>query len=206
MSKNRERSKQISARKLAANQRNAKRSTGPGDTNSTRSNALTHALTSKVLVTELDQPDFAAFVEQLIREHQPVGILERLCVQQIAICTLRLGRASLLEAEAFMAALHPCRTVYHPGTLTAVDPKAFGTTEIVDPGLPARVSNDAIDQINRTILRYATASANKLMRWWSMLERLQALRRGDKVAAPAAVDVNVHHEGAGLASFGISHE
>ena len=87
-------------------------------------------------------------------------------------CTLRPGRASLLEAEAFVSALHPPQTVYHPGTLTAVDPEAFGSMEVLDPGLPARVSNDAIDQINRTVLRYETAIENKLYRALHYLERL----------------------------------
>jgi hypothetical protein len=207
MSANKERSKQSSAKKVAANQTNAQASTGPRDTTSTRYNAEKHGLLAKG-VTELDKPeDFAALVERLIRECQPVGILEHTCVQQIAIRKLRLERASLLEAEAFTAQLNPPKTIHYPGTLTAFDPETFGTTEVLDPGLPVRISNDAIDQINRTVLRYETANENKLMRWWNLLERLQALRRGDKVPAPAAVDVNVHHEGAGLASFGNSpHE
>jgi hypothetical protein len=207
MNANKERSKQSSAKKVAANQTNAQASTGPRDTTSTRYNAAKHGLLAKG-VTELDKPeDFAPLVERLIRECQPVGILEHTCVQQIAICKLRLERASLLEAEAFTAQLNPPKTIHYPGTLTALDPETFGTTEVLDPGLPARISNDAIDQINRTVLRYETANENKLMRWWNLLERLQGLRRGDKVPAPAAVDVNVHHEGARLASIGNSlHE
>src|SRR5262249_30906465 len=205
MSTGKEQSKQISAKKIAAKQQNAQRSTGPRDTTSTRYNAAKHGLLAKGVVTELDKPeDLATLVERLTCEHQPFGILEHKCVDQIAICTLRLGRASLLEAEAFTAQLNPPKTIHHPGTLTKLDPETFGTIEVLDPGLRARISNDAIDQINRTVLRYETANENKLIRWWNLLERLQALRRGDKIPAPAAVDLNVHHEGAGLGSFGNS--
>ena len=158
------------------------------------------------VLTELDHPeDFADFIQRFTREHRPVGILECACVEQIAICALRLKRARLFEAEALTAELNPLKTVHHPGTLTEFDPKAFGTTEVLDPGIPARISNDRIDQINRTILRYETAAGNQLVRWWNLLERLQASRRGDKIPAPAAVDVSVHHDGGGVASFGNSH-
>jgi hypothetical protein len=195
---------QSSAKKLAANRENAGRSTGPRNTTSTRYNAVKHGLLAKG-VTELDQPEeFAAFVEQLVREHRPVGILERMCVHQIAVLTVRVRRARLLEAEAFTAHLNPPKTVFHPGTMDLGFLEGMGTTEVLDPGLPARVSNEAIDQINRTILRYESSNENKLMRWWNLLERLQALRRGDKVSVPAVVDVNVHQQGTALGSFGNS--
>src|SRR5438874_12426661 len=101
MNKNREESKAISARKLAANQENAKKSTGPSNTISTRFNATKHGLLSEG-VTELDDPEkFQSLAAQLNKELQPVGILEHECVHQIALLTLRIRRARLLEAEAF---------------------------------------------------------------------------------------------------------
>jgi hypothetical protein len=204
MSKHKEHSKQISARKVAANQQNAAKSTGPLDTRSTRYNALKHGLLGQG-VTELDLPrKFEPLLVHLREELQPVGILEEECVHQIALLTIRIRRARLLEAEAFTAHLNPPKTVRHPGQFD-FDDRALGwTTEVIDEGLPAHVSMDTIDQINRTIVRYESAAEHKLFRWLNQLERLQRLRRGENVPAPATIDVNVHQQGTALGSFGNS--
>jgi hypothetical protein len=154
-------------------------------------------------VTELDKPEeFESFVARLKKEVEPVGILEDECVRQIALLTIRIRRARRLEAEAFTAQLNPPTTIHHQGTETFFDPQVFGWNETLDIGLPARLSNDAIDQINRTILRYETSIENKLFRWQHQLERLQRLRRGEKIPAPATVDLNVNAGDVG--SFGNS--
>jgi hypothetical protein len=202
MSKHTDNGKPASAKKIIANQQNAQQSTGPKDTSLTRSNALKHGLRNEVL-TELDRAeDFLLLLENLNRDTQPVGVMEQLCVQQIADCMCRLARAKLLEREEFTAQLHPARFVQHTGSLTELDPKVFGWTETIDPGKPARISPDALDRINRTVVRYETSIENKLMRWWNMLERQQARRRGELIPLPAAVDVNVHENGQGVGSFG----
>jgi hypothetical protein len=203
MSRQKEQSKEISTRKVTANRKNAQRSTGPHNSTLTRYNAAKHGLLAEG-VTEMDTPEeFNALLTQLRKELQPVGVLEHECVQQVAIFTIRIRRAKLLEAEAFRQELNPAKTIKHPGTLS-FDEETFGRTEVVDPGLPARISNDAIDQINRTILRYETANENKLFRWQNYLERLQRLRTGEKLPAPATADLTIHHEGGTLASFGNS--
>ena len=144
----------VSERKLAANRENAQKSTGPAGTLSTRFNAQKHGLLSQG-VTELDNPEtFEALVAQLKAELQPVGILEEECVQQIALLTIRIRRARLLEAEAFTAHLNPPKTIHHPATAFADPSELIGWNETVDAGLPAQASNDAIDGINRTVLRY----------------------------------------------------
>ena len=192
----------ISKRKIAANRENAQKSTGPANTTSTRYNATKHGLLSEGS-TELDNPEtFQALVEQLKAELQPAGVLEHECVQQIALLTVRVRRARRLEAEAFTSYLNPAKTIHHPGTVFADDSEVIGWTETLDVGLPAQVSNDAIDGINRTVLRYETSIENKLFRWQNQLERLQRLRRGEKIPAPAAVDPNVNAGGVG--SFGNS--
>ena len=193
----------ISKRKIAANRENAQKSTGPANTTSTRYNATKHGLLSEGS-TELDNPEtFQALVEQLKAELQPAGVLEHECVQQIALLTVRVRRARRLEAEAFTSYLNPAKTIHHPGTVFADDSEVIGWTETLDVGLPAQVSNDAIDGINRTVLRYETSIENKLFRWQNQLERLQRLRRGEKIPAPANVELNVHTAGE-MASFGNS--
>jgi hypothetical protein len=150
----------------------------------------------------LDNPEtFQSLVEQLETELQPVGILENECVHQIALLTIRIRRARLLEAEAFTAYLNPAKTTHHPGS-AAFGPEVIGWTETLDIGLPARLSNDAIDGINRKVLRYETSIENKLFRWQNQLERLQRLRRGEEIPVPTSVDLNVGAGGVG--SFGNS--
>jgi hypothetical protein len=193
----------VSERKIAANRENAQKSTGPANTVSTRFNAQKHGLLSHG-ITELDNPEkFQSLVEQLKTELQPVGILEQECVQQIATLLIRIRRARRLEAEALTAHLNPPKKIHHPGTAFADDPQVFGWSETVDVGLPAQVSMDTVDQINRTIVRYESATENKLFRWQNQLERLQRLRRGEKIPAPASIELNVHTAG-DVASFGNS--
>jgi hypothetical protein len=195
--------KQISVRKIEANRENAQKSTGPANTVSTRFNAQKHGLLSQGIIELDDAEKFQAFVEQLKAELQPVGILEEECVHQIALLTFRIRRARRLEAEAFTAYLNPAKKIHHPGTAFTDDAELIGWNETIDIGLPAQVSNDAIDAINRTVLRYETSIENKLFRWQNQLERLQRLRRGESIPAPANVELNVHTAGE-MASFGNS--
>ena len=151
-----------SVRKLATNRENARKSTGPANTTSTRYNATKLGLLREG-ITELDNPEtFQALVEQLKTELQPVGVLEHECVQQIALLTVRVRRARRLEAEAFTSCLNPAKTIHHPGIVFADESEVIGWTETLDFGLAAQVSNDAIDGINRTVLRYETSIENKL--------------------------------------------
>jgi hypothetical protein len=201
MNTNKGQPKRASAKKIAANQRNAQRSTGPHNCNLTRYNAAKHGLLAEG-VTELDQPEeFRPLLVRLREELQPVGVLEEECIHQIGLLTIRIRRARLLEAETFTAHLNPPETVYHPGEFD-LDTRGLGWTEVIDQGLPAQVSMDTVDQINRTIVRYESAAGHALIRWLHLLERLQRLRRGENVPTPATIDVNLHQQGTGLASFG----
>ncbi len=195
-------SEQISGRKLAANQENAKKSTGPIDTTSTRFNAVKHGLLSKG-VTELDQPhQFPALLGRIKKELQPVGVLEEECVDHIAVLMIQIRRGRLLEAQAFTAHLNPAKTISHPGKFDDFDPDVFGRTEVLDLGLPAQVSMEIVDQINRTIARYQSAAERMFFRWLNQLERLQRARRGETLPPPVALDVAVHGDVEEMASFG----
>ena len=60
------------------------------------------------------------------------------------------------------------------------------------PGTGPSLSQMAIDSLITKFQRYETAIENKLYRPMNQLERLQRLRRGDPIAAPASVDVSLH--------------
>jgi hypothetical protein len=89
-------------RKLQANQRNAQRSTGPktkAGKRHSRRNALKHGIlaVSLVLTESESAHEFHELVRNLRAEYQPIGMLEDMLVQKIAICWWRQKRA--LEYE-----------------------------------------------------------------------------------------------------------
>lgn len=178
--------------KVEANRRNSRRSTGPKDPSSTRFNAVKHGLLAEG-ITELDNPEtFSAFCSKVESELKPVGEIETFLVRQIALGMIRLRRAAQLEAEYTTAELNP--------PITDRSGIAFGT--VYDPGLPARLSANAVDTLVSKFGRYETQIENRLFRHLHELERLQRLRAGENIPAPASVEVAVHAEKPMLASFG----
>lgn len=188
--------------KNAANRRNAAKSTGPKDTTSTRFNAIKHGLLAQG-ITELDSPEiFPAFCAKITAELQTVGEIEIFLARRIALDMVRLNRAVLLEAEFITAQLNPPETETELGTMELLLAQDATKTVVVDPGLPARISNEAADTLANILARYETAIENRLFRCLNQLERLQRARQGETIPAPATVDVAIHVDGQPLASFG----
>ena len=107
----------ISAKQLAANRKNAQKSTGPktpeGKRRSSR-NALKHGLLAQeVVILEGDgaetQEEFDAFLIDLCEELQPQGVVEEILVERIATCYWRLRRAQRYEVGAIRASLDECK-------------------------------------------------------------------------------------------------
>src|SRR5438477_365413 len=96
-----------SPKKVAANRINAQKSSGPTNTTSTRFNATKHGL-CEAGITELDDAEgYRTILNALRAEKVPVGTLETLLVDSLALEMIRLGRARRLEAEYITAVLHP---------------------------------------------------------------------------------------------------
>lgn len=97
--------KPASLKKVEANRRNARRSTGPRTEHGKRTvagNAIKHGLLAKeVVITagdgEEDLQEFDTLLDRLWQEYEPVGVLEETLVQRIATCLWRLAR--VLRAE-----------------------------------------------------------------------------------------------------------
>ncbi len=186
--------KSTSDAKVSANRRNAKKSVGPNDTSSTRFNAVKHGLLSAG-VTEID--DAGDFRETLRR--LGVAYLEELddfLVERIALYMVRLRRTARLEAEFIRSVLHP--PVYGASPL---DLPTF-EAPMIDPGLPPSMGGKAVEELNRSYLRYESANENKLYRALNQLERIRRIRQGEHLPAPVAVDVAVHSESPGGDSAG----
>ena len=182
-----------------ANRRNARKSTGPRDTSSTRFNAVKHGLLSEG-VTELDGPQtFPGFCAKLEAELKPVGEVETFLARRVALGVVRLKRAGLLEAEFLTAQLNPAVTERQGGMDSDMEALLNGKSVVIEPGLPARLSAGAVDALANTFARYETAIENRLFRALNQLERMQRIRRGEAIPAPVSADVAIH--GDKLASF-----
>ena len=74
-----------SKKKIVANKINGQKSRGPKDTSSTRFNAQKHGLLAAG-ITELDDAEsYRAILEDLRKEKDPVGIIEKMLVESIAL-------------------------------------------------------------------------------------------------------------------------
>src|SRR6266699_2394189 len=95
----------ISPRKLAANQQNARRSTGPRTLEGkarVRHNALKHGLLAKEVIVPLGdehekRAEFELLVDDLWQHYAPVGPIETMLVDRIAVAHWRLRRAIRAE-------------------------------------------------------------------------------------------------------------
>ncbi len=174
--------------KTAANRLNAKDSTGPKNTSSTRFNATKHGLLA-LGVTELDDADgYRDTLRDVKREKNPVGVVEESLVESIALDIIRLRRARRLEAEYITEVLNP--SVHEPGALA--DLPDWDKGRLVDPGLPATMHCGGVQLLVGIFLRYESGITLRLFRNLHELERLQRMRQGERLPAPAVVDVGIH--------------
>ena len=86
---------------IIANQLNAQKSTGPvteAGKNKVSSNAIKHGLFSKNLILENEDPlEYQSLLDQLNSELSPIGILEQILIERIAVSLWRQKR--LIRAE-----------------------------------------------------------------------------------------------------------
>jgi hypothetical protein len=159
---------------MAANRRNAGRSTGPrteaGRAAASR-NALRHGLRAEHLVLFDEEPeDLACFRDGLRAALDPADEVEEELVERIVVCAWRLRRAARVEAGLFDAAADEMRRW---GLEARLGP-AFGRAAF-SIGMASR---------------YEASLDRSLRRAYSTLERRQARRRGEPVLAPIAVDID----------------
>jgi hypothetical protein len=175
-----------SERKIAANRINGRKSNGPTNTISTRFNATRHGLLAAG-ITELDDAEgYRALLNELRKEKAPVGIVETMYVESIALDIIRLQRARRLEAEYITSELNP--PLYEPG----LDELDLFKGALLDPGLPGALSFGGAQRLVTIYQRYETNISIRLSRNFNELERLQRMRKGEKLPAPRIVDLRVH--------------
>ena len=168
---------------IAANRRNARRSTGPktrqGKKTSSQ-NARRHGLLGQVVTLPDEDPaSFTAFHERMTTELVPLGPLEEFLVERIIAAAWRLGRVVRLETGVLAV-----RTAEAETALTTTDRNA-------DPVAVGVIRDTAGADTLATLRRYERSFERSLYRALHELERRQARRRGADVAVPGIVDVEV---------------
>ena len=159
---------------IAANRRNAAKSTGPktaaGKAVVAR-NALRHGLTAKAVVLfDEKSDDFVAFLRVLHAIYQPADAIEEELVERIVLCAWRLRRAARVEAGMIDEAVEQLENWRIENIRCG---RAFGVASV---GLGR-------------LMHYESAVDRALRRAQMQLERRQAQRRGEAVAPPVAVEV-----------------
>jgi hypothetical protein len=171
----------VSLKRLEANRRNAQLSTGPrteeGKARSRR-NSLKHGvLASALLITEGEGAEDAVEFEELLcslrEDLNPVGAVEGMLVERMAVCCWRQKRA--LRCEAALV-----RRAY-------ADPLEFDVSDEL-ASTRDHLSLPLGENLDR-ILRYETTIQRQLTYAINPLERLQRARKGEHVAAPLSVQL-----------------
>jgi hypothetical protein len=179
----------VSLKKLEANRSNARLSTGPrteAGKKYSRRNALKHGvLASALLIVDgegaEDATEFRKLLCDLGEDLQPVGAIEEMLVERIAVCCWRQKRALQCEAglirRAFARSLHKS-SVREVQEVLGLDP---------GPGDHLRLPSGA--QLDG-ILRYETTIQRQLAYALNQLERFQRVRKGEQLPAPVNVQLS----------------
>ena len=182
------------SKKVAANRRNAELSTGPrteAGKRRSRHNALKHGvLASALLVTQgegaEDRVEFDELLGALRRDLAPVGTLEEMMVERIAVCHWRHKRALRCEAGLVRRAFIPDPSRQLEDSMS----RGVG----LGPSLELEAIKEHLSlplgaELDR-ILRYETTIQRQLVYVVNQLERLQRARKGEHVPAPMSVQLS----------------
>ena len=176
----------VSSRKIAAKRIDTQKSPGLKNTTSTRFNETKHGLLA-LGVTELDEAEgYRATLSDLMQEWNPVGTVEIFLVEAMALDMIRWRRSRRLEAEYITGVLNPPLYENDP----AADLTRSFQGRVLDPGLPAPISAGCVQNLVSTFQRYETFFANRLFRTLHELERIQRMRKGERVPPPILLDVS----------------
>ncbi len=205
--------------RIEANRRNALKSTGPrtaaGKLTSSKNAAKHGILSTDVVLPNEDAEEFAKFCADLRDQLSPVGHLEQILVDKIAVSAWRLGRIHRVEASVFvyhMSSLrgdqarteaNTCRSTLeelmikptvidelrHEQSLSkAAEADSARDNELLGGAfIRGTEGSDSFSKLSR----YETAIERGLFRAMHELQRLQTARAGQPVPVPVVIDVEV---------------
>jgi len=163
-------------RQVEANRQNSAKSTGPktpagklvASGNAAKHGLLAHQLTLRGESREA----FIDLLTEVAEALKPLGPVEEILVQRIAIESWRLRRSSFIEA----------------GIVESVEDSSFISLERSERSVLGGVFRSASNEL-LNLRRYEMASERSFFKALHELQRLQAGRKGDNVPTPLAVDL-----------------
>lgn len=175
-------------KQIDANRRNAQKSTGPKTPEGKETvsqNAVRHGLLAQALVLDGEsREEFDRFSEGLMAHLAPIGHVETMLAERVVAGAWRLRRALRVEWALVWQDQHLLIT--RLGTHAAdEDPNEIAKPE--DMMAERMLRDDTYEKFRR----YESSIERGFYRALHELQRLQAARRGEGVAAPVVVDVNV---------------
>jgi hypothetical protein len=197
-----------SLKQIAANRRNALKSTGPTTLEGkerSRCNAVRHGLTAETVIAPLeDVEDYQAFEAAVIADYDAETAVERELVLRLASALWRLRRATGIETALFESATNDSRMLEH-----MLLRKTFGVADFPERKLPCSEGTveprdlprteptlDSKKDVTDSFLRLAalpTYALDRLSRYEHMLWRqayqimfaLESLRRRKRQSSRA---------------------
>lgn len=189
---------EISEKKLEANRENAKLGgvkTEEGKTVS-KYNALKHGILCKEALLEGEnENDLSDSREGILNQFKPVGEMEMFLCERIISGIWRLQRTLRAEKSNMEYQLNH-RGVYLEVDLDFFSSSDSSTVEEIKNKQRQRlrtssmVENDGIEKI----IRYENSIERSIYKSLHELQRLQAMRNGEKVQTPVAVDFDITRE------------
>jgi hypothetical protein len=193
-----------SERQIEANQLNAQRSTGPRSPDGkarVASNALKHGLTGKrVVLPNENAEEFEAFRIALWNDLDPQGALEESLAENIVANAWRLKRVPMLEGALYARDLqeHIVKEIERASSTLAdygQSPKLKEEKlKLEQPALRVTYALEKHAAGFASLWRHEEVLARSMLRTLHELQRLQAMRAGEPVVAPAVLDVNINYD------------
>lgn len=181
--------RRVSKRQVLANRKNGKLG-GPKTNNGRKAvikNAIKHGLLARAIVVNDYESveDFHELFARLLNLYDPVGPVEEMLVEKIAVSWWRLRRVA--TAEVGMIRDHHRHTQE-----VAKHFKSFRQT----PDFEGCAIKDMlpIEQDCKNLLRYETTFERQFYRALDQLDRLQRVRKGESIPAPINVNVITEQE------------
>ncbi|OGM32692.1 hypothetical protein A2803_01380 [Candidatus Woesebacteria bacterium RIFCSPHIGHO2_01_FULL_44_21] len=151
-------------------------------------NAVKHGI-FKEAISKYEDGFYKDALDELLDQFRPVGFLEKLLVERIALCYLRLFRSAKAEVEFMNSKLNPFHEVRASQMLNNFESLRASVEKTTFEGYKPQITSESVKELEQIITRYDTTIENKLYKALHELQRLQAIRLGQNVMLPAALDV-----------------
>jgi len=165
--------KGTSQRKIESNRRNSLHSTGPGNTQRTRYNAIRHALLAAGLTQWDDADEFKENIHDLTAIYPSSDPLDAFLIEHIARDMVRSRRTARLEAGTITVFSRP-------------DPSSDSTSDRCTPMIDPLVMKEYAGPVLDRLQRYASAILNRMLRCRRELERMRRDEPG-----PGSTDTDI---------------